>query len=132
MTAGTLPAWPVADAQGLMGMIRRDDLEAAVTDGSGGAKLATLIAAPDSEGSNIPHVHPDHGLHMALDRIGASGLQALPVVSRANVRELFGVIVLDDILRAYGVEPVPEDRNGSNPHLHRTGPVERSLIEEDD
>lgn len=132
MTSGSLPAWPVADAYGLMGMIRRDDLEAAMADGLGSAKLATLIPTPDEEGSNIPHVHPDHGLHLALDRIGASGLQAIPVVSRANIRELLGVIVLDDILRAYGVEPVVDDRSGSNGHTHRNGTAEQSLIEEDD
>jgi hypothetical protein len=27
----------------------------------------------------------------------------LPVVSRANVRQLLGIVVLDDILKAYGV-----------------------------
>jgi CBS domain-containing protein len=35
--------------------------------------------------------------------MGASGLKVLPVVSRANVRELLGIVVLDDILDAYGV-----------------------------
>jgi CBS domain-containing protein len=35
--------------------------------------------------------------------MGATGLNVLPVVSRANVRQLIGVIALDDILDAYGV-----------------------------
>ena len=35
--------------------------------------------------------------------MGSSGLQVIPVVSRANIRELLGVVVLDDILLAYGV-----------------------------
>ncbi len=132
MTAGTLAAWPVADAQGLVGMIRRDDLETALADGSGGAKLATIVAPIDSEGSNIPHVHPDHGLHLALDRIGSSGLQVVPVVSRANIRDLLGVIVLDDILRAYGVAPVFDGRNDSNVHTEPGRHVEHSVIEEED
>jgi hypothetical protein len=35
--------------------------------------------------------------------MGASGLNVLPVVSRASVRQLMGIVVLDDILHAYGV-----------------------------
>ena len=35
--------------------------------------------------------------------MGTSGLNVLPVVSRANVRRLIGIITLDDILNAYGV-----------------------------
>lgn len=91
-------------------MIRRDVLEAAAADGSGAASIASVMTPFDST-SNFPHVHPDHGFHLALDRIGSSGLQAIPVVSRANIRQLLGVIVLDDILRAYGVSPSVEHRN---------------------
>lgn len=126
MAGGTVPAWPVANFDGLIGMIRRDDLEAAVSDGSSSTPLSEIL--PPFDASNFPHVHSDHGLHMALDRIGASGLQALPVVSRGNIRELLGIVVLDDILRAYGVGPVPA--GGSNGSRERTS--ERSLMEEDD
>jgi hypothetical protein len=35
--------------------------------------------------------------------MGTSDLNVLPVVSRANVRQLLGIVVLDDILKAYGV-----------------------------
>ena len=35
--------------------------------------------------------------------MGTSGLNVLPVVSRANVRQLLGIVVLDDVLGAYGV-----------------------------
>jgi chloride channel protein, CIC family len=115
MSAGSLPAWPVAEAEGLAGMIRRDDLEAAAANGSSGAKLAGIMVPYDST-TNFPHVHPDHGLYLALDRIGSSGLQAIPVVSRANIRELLGVIVLDDILRAYGISPAAErSQSGGQP-----------------
>jgi hypothetical protein len=40
---------------------------------------------------------------MALERMGSTGLTVLPVVSRANVRVLMGIAVLDDVLAAYGV-----------------------------
>ena len=35
--------------------------------------------------------------------MGTLGLNVLPVVSRANVRQLIGIITLHDILAAYGV-----------------------------
>ena len=56
-----------------------------------------------SAAEELPHVHPDHSLSLALERMGTSGLNVLPVVSRANVRQLMGIIALDDILDAYGV-----------------------------
>ena len=75
-------------------MIRRSQLE-----GAGPGTLADVLA----EAHELPHVHPDHSLHMALERLGSSGVQTIPVVSRANARELLGIAVLDDILNAYGV-----------------------------
>jgi hypothetical protein len=35
--------------------------------------------------------------------MGASGLNVLPVVSRANLRQLMGIVALSDVLDAYGV-----------------------------
>jgi CBS domain-containing protein len=49
-------------------------------------------------------VHPDHPLGQALARMGQTQQTALPVVSRANVRELLGIVTLTDVLAAYGVE----------------------------
>ena len=57
----------------------------------------------ESIAEDPPHIHPDHSLSLALERMGTSGLNVLPVVSRANVRRLIGIITLDDILNAYGV-----------------------------
>jgi len=48
-------------------------------------------------------VHTDHSLSMALDRMGASQLDVLPVVNRANVHKLEGIVTLEDVLRLYGV-----------------------------
>jgi len=48
-------------------------------------------------------VHADQPLDLALNRMGANGLEVLPVVSRANVRKLEGVITLGDVLGSYGV-----------------------------
>jgi chloride channel protein, CIC family len=49
--------------------------------------------------TRIPYLHPDHPLDTALRLIGESPL--LPVVHRANVQQLLGVVSLDDVMRAY-------------------------------
>jgi len=43
-------------------------------------KLSQVV---NGDGS-YPYVHPDHPLSLALERMGAAGADALPVVSRAN------------------------------------------------
>jgi CBS domain-containing protein len=45
----------------------------------------------------------DQSLHFALERMGAAKLDALPVVSRADVHKLEGIITLRDVLNSYGV-----------------------------
>jgi CIC family chloride channel protein len=98
-------AWPVADGAGLCGMIRGGELEREVSRAGGDRKLRDLLrqSPADPSAHELPHVHPDHSLSLALERMGSSGQMVLPVVSRANVRQLLGVVVLDDILDAYGV-----------------------------
>ena len=103
---GPFDAWPVAGPEGLWGMVKSADLEqAALTDSH--RTLAEFLGghhhgeSPDAE--HLPHVHPDHSLSLALERMGSTGLNALPVVSRGNVRELMGIVLLSDILGAYGV-----------------------------
>jgi CBS domain-containing protein len=49
----------------------------------------------------FPQLHSDHSLHAALDRMDSEELDALPVVSRANVHQLLGVVVFDDVLALY-------------------------------
>ena len=51
----------------------------------------------------FPHVHPDQGLDLALERMGANQIEILPVVNRADVHKLEGVVTLRDVLNAYGV-----------------------------
>jgi CBS domain-containing protein len=93
----SLDAWPVANGEGLTGIIRRAELESS----NGTEVLGNVVKPVDHD---FAHVHPDHSLNVALERIGASGLQIIPVVSRANAKDLLGVAVLNDILRAYGVK----------------------------
>jgi CBS domain-containing protein len=111
-----LDAWPVTDNAGFRAMVRGTDLEKAASGGAAGRRVADVLDQSidhDHEGPEFPHVHPDHSLSLALERMGSSGLNVLPVVSRANVRQLLGIVVLDDILRAYGVAKASNGNEGN-------------------
>ena len=99
-----LDAWPVANADGAWAMLGTSEMESAIAGGWGGQEPADILGDPV-----FLHVHPDHPLGLALERMGASGHKALPVVSRADVRELLGVLTLDDILKTYGVRKPDEE-----------------------
>ena len=107
MNGGAFNAWPVIDAHGLLGMIRASELEQAIEDGASNKRVAELLPQgpldSDPRTEEFPHVHVDHSLSLALERMGTTGMNVLPVVSRANVHQLLGVVALDDILGAYGV-----------------------------
>ena len=92
-------SWPVTDERGVVGMVARTRIEQAMANGEEAKQLRELVNALD-----FPHVHADHPLHVALERMGAAKLDVLPVVSRANVHHLMGVVVLRDILNSYGVK----------------------------
>ncbi len=92
-------SWPVTDERGVVGMVARTRIEQAMTNGEEAKQLRELVNALD-----FPHVHADHPLHIALERMGAAKLDVLPVVSRANVHHLMGVVVLRDVLNSYGVK----------------------------
>jgi CIC family chloride channel protein len=97
-----LDAWPVSDQEGLYGMLRSAELEKVRLNGSADRNVGDLIGR-DGAGLESAHVHPDHTLSLALERMGTSGLRTLPVVSRANLRHLLGVVRADDILDFYGI-----------------------------
>ena len=67
-------------------------------EGSENQKLGDLV-----DGVVFPHIHPDQGFDLALERMGANQLDILPVVSRADVHKLEGIVTLRAILDAYGV-----------------------------
>jgi CIC family chloride channel protein len=104
--ASTLDAWPVLDGKELQGMVERRELERALRAGRGDQALVSFLKErPAPRGPDaLPHVHPDHGLTLALERMGALRRTVLPVVSRSNIRHLLGVVTLEDVLEAYGVE----------------------------
>ena len=95
--ASALQVLPVSDERGIAGIIKLAALEKAVGDGDSHKKLIDLI-----EGEEFPHLHADQSLTVALERMGAEGLDALPVVSRADVHKLEGIVALQDVMRLYG------------------------------
>jgi chloride channel protein, CIC family len=92
-------AWPVTTSgAGLLGMMTAGALQRAQANGGGQRALGELLDA-----ESFPHVHADQPLSFALERMGAAHLDVLPVVGRADVHKLEGVVTLQDVLRSYGV-----------------------------
>ncbi|MGA3127328.1 MAG: chloride channel protein [Candidatus Korobacteraceae bacterium] len=92
-------SWPVADDDGIVGVLSRTTLENALADGKAGLNLIDLFEALE-----FPHVHADHPLHLALERMSKAHIDMLPVVGRADIHKLEGIVTLRDVLDSYGVE----------------------------
>jgi len=89
--------WLVTDRRGVVGVINLSRLESELAEGAD-KTLGELV-----DGAIFPHVHTDQGLDLALERMGANRIEILPVVNRADVHKLEGVVTLRDVLNAYGV-----------------------------
>jgi CIC family chloride channel protein len=95
--ASAFHSWPVVDDTGVVGVFSLSALQNAWGDGGANRKLKEFVDARE-----FPHLHPDHPLSVALERMGTAHLDALPVVSRADVRKLEGVVTVQDVLSFYG------------------------------
>jgi CIC family chloride channel protein len=91
-------AWPVSDNQGVIGVLSLGKLQQAAAVDPLLKRLKELI-----DGVDFPHLHVDHPLSLALERMGACQINAMPVVSRANIHKLEGIVTLKDVLALYGV-----------------------------
>jgi CIC family chloride channel protein len=91
-------SWIVTDGRGVVGVISRLTLEKEVATQPDQPleKIVDML--------NFPHVHSDQGLDHALERMGAHHIDVLPVVNRANVHKLEGIVTLKDVLDAYGLD----------------------------
>ena len=89
--------WLLTDRRGVIGVINFSRLEQELSEGAD-KKLGQLVDA-----LAFPHIHPDQGLDLALERMGANQIEILPVVNRADVHKLEGIVTLKDVLDAYGV-----------------------------
>jgi CIC family chloride channel protein len=101
-----LRAWPVMDLRGVIGVMDLSRMQRELADGAAGKQLSELVDA-----RSFPHVHSDHPLVLALDRMGVSGFDALPVVSRGDIHKLEGMITLSDVLDSYAVGPRGRNEN---------------------
>ena len=92
--------WLVGDARGVIGVINLATLEREQAEHAD-KKLSELL-----DPLLFPHVHPDQSLDLALSRMGSNQFDILPVVNRANIHKLEGIVTLQDVLNAYGVSRV--------------------------
>jgi chloride channel protein, CIC family len=95
--ASAFHAWPVMNATGIVGMVSSDMLKKGLATGDTNRTVDELVTTRD-----FPHLHADHSLNLALERMGATQLDVLPVVGRADVHKLEGVVTLPDVLNCYG------------------------------
>ena len=99
--------WLVKDGELLSGLVNREDLEKAMGMSAVERRVRDLVPT-----TGFPHLHSDHTFDTALDRMGRAGLDVIPVVSRANVREVLGVVLLRDVLDGYGLVNESSVRDG--------------------
>ena len=109
-------AWPVMEDTGLAGVASLSTLHKALADGGASRPLKELV-----DGSDFPHLHADHPLSAALERMGTTHLDVLPVVSRADVHKLEGIVTLQDVLNAYGFGEAARSAE-AEPDSSRNGP----------
>ena len=96
-TASEFRTWLVVDQRGVIGVINLAKLEQELAEGAE-KKMSALV-----DSLVFPHVHSDQGMDLALERMGTNQIDILPVVSRADVHKLLGVVTLPDVLASYGV-----------------------------
>jgi CIC family chloride channel protein len=99
--ASRFRAWPIMDEGSVVGVLSKATLTNAVHEGKAGETLLSLL-----ETIEFPHVHTDHALHVALERMSRAHIDMLPVVNRADVHKLEGVVTLRDVLDSYGVDSI--------------------------
>jgi len=93
--------WPVMEDEAknqIAGVLTRGALEAALSEGKSESCLSTLINPMD-----FPHVHADQPLSLVLERMRSTHMNMLPVVSRADIHLLEGIVTIRDVLNSYGV-----------------------------
>jgi CIC family chloride channel protein len=101
MRSNQFHAWPVVDEESVVGVLSRATMESALDDGKAEQKLMDLF-----ETLEFPHVHKDHALHQALERMSNAHVDVLPVVNRADIHKLEGIVTLRDVLDSYGVDSI--------------------------
>jgi CIC family chloride channel protein len=99
--ASQFRAWPLMDEGSIVGVLSKARLTNAVNEGKAEDSLLSLLDTIE-----FPHVHADHALHVALERMSSAHIDILPVVNRADVHKLEGIVTLRDVLDSYGVDSI--------------------------
>jgi CIC family chloride channel protein len=89
-------SWPVGENGMVWGVLALRQIEMAPA----GAKSVRDLTARDA---SFPHVHMDLTASQALERMRSGGVDSMPVVSRADIHRLLGVVTLSGVLAAYGI-----------------------------
>jgi CIC family chloride channel protein len=84
------PAYLVGTRDRLAGVVTHQQLEAWQASEKAGSPIGSVIEDP------FVHTHPDQPLDIVLERLSESG-GILPVVSRAEVRRVEGVVTRDSL-----------------------------------
>jgi CIC family chloride channel protein len=101
VAASQFRAWPLMDEGSIVGVLSRTALNTALDQGKSEQTLLDLL-----ETIEFPHVHTDQALHLALERMSSAHVDVLPVVNRADVHKLEGIVTLRDVLDSYGVDSI--------------------------
>jgi hypothetical protein len=90
----------VEDGRGEWYGITKDMLREAVLGWDSDVAVGSVLRGPP-----LPHVHPDHALDVALGRLRE--VPFIPVVHRADLTKLEGIVSLGGILKAYREAQLP-------------------------
>ncbi|MGI9073531.1 MAG: CBS domain-containing protein [Bryobacteraceae bacterium] len=93
-------SWPVGDHNYLRGVISNQQIET--------TKPPSTAFDVIKSNNDYPYVHADHPLSYALERMRANAVDVVPVVSRADIHKMYGLVTLADILATYGVASTQE------------------------
>jgi CIC family chloride channel protein len=99
MRSSEFRSWIMEDKGTVVGVLSSASLESALANGKAEENLMSLFDTLD-----FPHVHADHPLHLALERMSNAHIDVLPVAGRADIHKLEGIVTLRDVLDSYGVE----------------------------
>jgi chloride channel protein, CIC family len=79
--------------------LSQPEIARALETGDSAVPVATLF----ENRTNVAHVHPDHSLEDALERMYEAEAEALAVVERADITRVRGVVTIEALRQAFGV-----------------------------
>ena len=100
----------VGEDRRLLGTIDLADIRAAVPDSE---DLAALVVAADVMDTQSPVALASDRLDMLMHRFERSHREEIPVIDDGSHRRLIGVVMLDDVVKAYNRQSFQLDQTGS-------------------